>query len=72
MRPLSFMTEYHYGAGAPMGEAPLLNRELQFCREQLVQVLVELTDRIGIGTDKRKRHARCVSGGCPAQKGLCW
>ena len=35
---------------------PLLNfsRELNFCREQLAQMLVKLTDRIGISTEKRK------------------
>ena len=28
--------------------------ELNFCREQLAQVLVELTNRTGISTEKRK------------------
>jgi len=43
-------------AGAPIGVVPLLNfsRELNFCREQLAQMLVKLTDRIGISTEKRK------------------
>jgi hypothetical protein len=41
---------------APTGVVPLLNfsRELNFCREQLAQVFVKLTDRIGISTEKRK------------------
>src|SRR5262245_7910659 len=40
---------------APIG-LPLLSfsRELNFCREQLAQVLVKLSDRIGISTEKRK------------------
>jgi hypothetical protein len=47
------ITEYQQRAGAPMGEVPLLNlcRQLNLCREQLAQVLVELTDRIGISAE---------------------
>jgi hypothetical protein len=40
----------HDGCGAPAK----LCRELNFCREQLAQVLVELTNRTGISTEKRK------------------
>ena len=47
---------HQVAAGAPIGLVPLLNfsRELNFCREQLAQMLVKLTDRIGISTEKRK------------------
>ena len=43
-------------SGAPIGVVPLLNfsRELYFGREQLAQMLVKLTDRIGISSEKRK------------------
>jgi hypothetical protein len=39
-----------------MGAAPLPNfyRELNFCREQLAQVLVELANCRGISTEERK------------------
>ena len=47
---------HQVAAGAPIGVVPLLNcfSELNFCHEQLAQMLVKLTDRIGIRTEKRK------------------
>jgi hypothetical protein len=55
MFPLSFMTESPKSRGTDGCGAPAkLSRELNFCREQLAQVLVDLTDSIGIGTEKRK------------------
>jgi class 3 adenylate cyclase len=46
----TFKEQRHDGCGAPAK----LCRELNFCGEQLAQVLVELTNRTRISTEKRK------------------